>query len=104
MAEVTNDLIYRAVMELHGKMGGVQAGVANNTSFITAVSKKSDIIRGELNSHRGDQGAHGLAGERRGFSFAHSLIALVAGVIGAAVSVFTFLKFFAPFAKAAGGG
>lgn len=98
------DQIYSAILELKGEVGGVRADAKNAQAFAASVSRKADIIRGEvqavngkldehkedddahggagkkLDAHEVDDKAHGLEAERRG---GHS----VAWIIVAAVSI-----------------
>lgn len=77
---VSNAKIYEAIMGLKEDMGSVKQGVKNNQEFTTAVSKKADGIRADLDNHKADQGAHGADGERRVKGTAIALAALIVGV------------------------
>ena len=116
MSGVSNEQILNAVMSLKQDMGGVQAVARNAHEFAFSVSKKADNLRAEMmradelarveiagvaksiSDHKREEGAHGVAAERRGWDGARTAII---AVLGAAVSVSAVLKFFAPLAKAA---
>ena len=116
MSGVSNEQILNAVMSLKQDMGGVQAVARNAHEFAHSVSKKADLIRAELNSgdddiraeirgvekglsdHKKEEGAHGVAAERRGWDAARTAII---AVLSSAVSIIVVLKFLAPLAKAA---
>ena len=68
--------------------GKVLAGLDNNAEHTIAVSKKADQVRGELNEHRDNANAHGLASaEKRG----DSMFGKWTSIIGLAISILTMI-------------
>jgi hypothetical protein len=102
---VSNEQILTAIMSLKQDMGGVQQVASNAHNFASAVSKKADLIREEVRSverglsdHKKEEGAHGVAAERRGWDGARTALISCLSAAAAAIAV---LKFLAPLAKAA---
>lgn len=52
--------VYKVLLDVKEDMGHVKAGISANADHTTAVSKKVDVVRSELQAHAGDDGAHGL--------------------------------------------
>jgi hypothetical protein len=107
---VSNDQIYAELLNINKAMGRVEAACQANAEHTTAVSLKADKVRSDcmaeirglgdkLDQHAGEQGAHGVAVEKRAWSDAR---ALLFSLVGAAVGAITILKFLAPLAKAGG--
>jgi len=72
---ISNDQIYKVLLDLRGDVGAVMAIAKNAHEFAAAVSKKADGIREEVNEHKKDPTAH-LA------SIVGALIAGTASAIG----------------------
>lgn len=116
MSGVSNEQILNAIMGLKQDMGGAQAVARNAHEYAHAVSKKADAIREEyregdsalrdeiktveksLSDHKKEDGAHGVAAEKRGWSAAQALFFSLVGAVGGIIAA---IKFLAPLAKAA---
>ena len=78
-----DDRIYEALLEIKQDIGEVKGGLKASHEFIQAVSGKADKIRVELESHKQEDGAHGMDSARK-------TLATVGGVVIGAVALIEF--------------
>ena len=68
------DRIYDALLDLKQDMGEVKGGLKSNHEFIQAVSGKADRIKADLDTHKAQDGAHGVGIARKTLAAAGGVV------------------------------
>lgn len=88
LMSASNDQIYDAILDLNKSVGGLEAAVKGNNEHIVSVSRKADLIREDLDTHKAEQkDAHGIGAERRGGAMVSAAIGAVLGACASAAAV-----------------